>query len=975
MKRFLIVSLLTLCVLTAWSQNGTISGKVVETENNNEPSIGAILRVDSTKFGAQTDFDGNYKISVPPGTYSVSCKQMGFAPVVVTNVVVVAGKTTPLDFQLAKASVLMGDTTKGFVVIYADRPKEAVAPMLEEIQNGDVAVDGTTANEMKKSTSTDAAQAARKLPGVTLVDNRFIIIRGLSERYNAVQLNGIMAPSVESDVKAFSFNLIPAAMIERFMIYKSPSPELPGEFAGGVVRLTTTEIPQQTSLNINYQFGYRTGTTFQPFHSNEVGDRDAYGLGLKSRALPAGFPANVQSLAFEPDQLQAAGQMLPNTWGMSAGNANPDQRFNLTFSYRMSNPEKYKTLQFGNVTSINYSNTNSYWQSRKLDYYAYDPVLMNRDTTIDYLDDNYVNSVRVAFVQNNAIRFGKEGQHRLFLKNLFNQLGDNETGIRNGSNYEDGEYRNEYSFHYVQRTIYTGQLGGENAFNENRTRINYAVGYSMGKRDDPDWRRARYYKAFSAQDSDPYYLLIPNSAQPFFLSRLYVAMDEHAIAGSFNFEQDITIGADTATKKAGYTFEVKAGSYYESKERTFAVRNLGYKAGSFMTYQNYDMQILPVDQIFTTENINNVDGFAIDEDTKKSDRYVATNDLIAGYVMTVLPFGSFKGKTDEKNHPRVRVSMGARAEKNIQRLNSNRQQNDDTVMVNNDELWLLPSVNVALNLTDRMLVRAAYGKTLNRPEFREIAPLYFYDFINNTLNEGNDSLKTATINHIDLRWEFYPRPGENITVGAFYKHFVNPIEMYFVPGVGGSGVRSFTWANAPEATSYGAEIEIRKKLDSINAPIIRNLSIVGNAAYIFSEITLSDSYTGPQDVKRPMMGQSPWIVNAGLFYQNDSCGLQVNVMYNVIGPRVVFAGVLDFPEVYEMPRHQVDIAIVQTLGKRKNVDVRLNITDLFNQETLLLQDKEGNGLNRIDDNRMQSFKRGTYVTLGVTVRLFEPKKD
>lgn len=973
--RVILVLFLGLLGLNAWAQNGFISGTVTESDNNNEPAYGAIVSVDSTKYGSPCDFDGKFKISLPAGTYSVTCKQMGYAPVTITKVVVTSGKTTVLDFPLKQESILMaGDS--GFVVIYAERPKEAIAPMLDEIKNSNVAVDGTTQNEMKKGTSTDVAQAARKLPGVTLVDNRFIIIRGLSERYNAVMLNGVLAPSVESDVKAFSFNLIPAPMVERFMIYKSPSPDLPGEFGGGVVKLTTTEIPQQTSLNFNYQFGYRAGTTFQPFAINQAGSKDAYGLGLSTRGLPSDFPANMRDQTLTSAQIESAGKSLANTWGMSNGTANPDQRFNLTFSYRMSDPAKHPKFQFGNITSVNYSNTNSYWQARKLDFNPYDPTLGRKDTTIDYRDDNYVNSVRVAVVQNNAFRFGRAGQHRFYVKNLFNQLGDNETSIRNGSNFEDGEWRKEYSFHYVQRTIYTGQIGAEHDLNHKRTQIDYTFAYSLGKRDDPDWKRARYYKSFSAGADDPFYLLIPGSAQPFFLSRLYISMDESAYAGTANIEQKITIGSDSATKKKGYTFTVKAGGYYEKKERSFGVRNLGYKAGSSATYGNYALQVMSVESIFAVENVNNVNGFAIDEDTKKSDRYLASNELTAGYLMAVLPFGSFKGKTDQENHERVRVSFGARVEKNIQQLNSNRngQVNGDTVIVNNNETRVLPSTNVALNLTDRMVLRGAYGKTLNRPEFREIAPLYFYDFINNSLNEGNDSLKTCTIDNIDLRWEFYPRPGENITIGTFYKRFTNPVETYFVPGVGGPGVRSFTWANAPSATSYGMEIEVRKKLDSVNVPVIRNLSIVGNAAYIFSEITLSDSYTGPQDVKRPMMGQSPWIVNMGVFYQNDSIGLQVNAMYNVIGPRVVVAGVLDFPEIYEMPRHQIDLSIVKTLGQRKNVDLRLNITDLLNQETLLLQDKEGNGLNRQDDNRMLSFKRGTYFTIGVTVRLFEPKQ-
>ncbi len=968
--RNLFVFLLSVLSLTVAAQNGTISGTVVEQDNADAPAFGAIISVDSTRYGAQADFDGKFKISLPAGTYNVRCQYTGYIPVSAKTVVVVAGKTTTVDFPLSDHLEIIAGDSGGVVEIVDFKITGTTGSMLKEVQEGNTATDGQTKEEIKASPVPDATGVARKIPGVTIVDNRFIIVRGLSERYNAVMLNGVMAPSVESDVKAFSFNLIPASMIDRFMVYKSASPDMPGEFAGGVVRLTTTEIPDATSLVVNYQFGYRNGTTFQPFLLNTPQKGDVLGMGLGARELPAGFPANVRNLT-TPVALQAAGQSLGNTWTMTDGNALPDHRFNATYSYRLSKP-KY---QFGNITAVNYSYTNSYWAVRKHDFYVYDPNTGIADTLVDYNDENYVNSVRLAIVQNNALRYGDKGQHRITFKNLYNQLGDNETSIRSGDNYETGEQLREYSFHYVQRSIYTGQLGGQNEFNDDRTKLDYTLGYSMGTRNDPDWKRARYSRPFGAAPNDPYYLYVPSSAVPFFLSRLHVNMNEHAYAGAVNFEQKITIGANEEAKKESYTFTVKAGAYAEMKEREFGVRNIGYKYGNVALFQHPEILTLPIDSIFMPENINNDSGFAIDEDTKKADSYIASNKLIAGYAMVVLPLGKFKGQFDGLSHERIRVSMGARAEKNVQQLNSNKYS-EDTVIVKNDELRILPSVNVAFNLTDRMLVRAAYGKTVNRPEFREIAPLYFYDFISNSINEGNDSLKTATIDNIDLRWEFYPRNGENITVGAFYKRFENPIEMYFVPGVGSGGIRSFTWSNAPSATSYGVEIEVRKKLDSVNLPIIRHISVVANAAYIHSEITLSDNYTGPQDVQRPMMGQSPWIVNAGLYYQNDSAGFQFNVMYNVIGPRVVVAGVLDVPEVYEMPRHQVDLSIVKTFGERKNVDLRLNVIDLFNQETLLLQDKEGDGnLDRITDNRMSSFKRGTYATIGVTVRLLEPRKN
>lgn len=969
MRFFFILTLSTLC-LVGWSQNGFIAGTVTEEDNNSEPAYGAIVRVDSTNVGAPCDFDGKYKVSIPPGTYTISCKYTGYSPVVVTNVVVTAGKTTVLDFQLTKTSLIIGDTTKGFVVIYAERPKEAIAPLLDEIKEANGAVVGTSGTEIKKTTATDAGQVARRIPGVTLVDNRFIVIRGLSERYNSVLLNNVLAPSVESDVKAFSFNLIPAAMIERFMIYQSPAPNLPGEFAGGVVRITTTDIPAQNSLNIGYATGYRSGTTFEPFSLNRGGTSDLFGFGAKDRALPGGFPTNVRSIISQPQAVMAAGQSLRNDWCYETKPAQLDHRFNATYSLRISKP-KY---QFGNITSLNYSNTNSHFVSNRLDYNAYNTTLMHSDTVFNYLDAVYVNSVRLALVQNNAFRFGKAGQHKINIKNLANQMGDNETTLRTGSNIEEGNYREEYSYRYSQRFVYTGQLMGEHEFNDRRTRLEWTGAYSAARRNDPDWRRARYTKSFSATPEEPFTVYIPFSAQPFYMGRLFIEMQEDIYAGALALEQDVTIGKDSASKKDGYSFTVMAGGYYELKQRKYGVRNLGYKAASSQTFSNTALQQTPICSLFDNANINTTSGLAIDEDTKKADQYVASTTIQAGYVMAVLPFGSFKGKTDEEMHERVRLSGGARYEASLQTLNGNRQ-NGDTVIIDNEVVRILPSLNIAINLTDRIVIRTGYGKTLNRPEFREISPNYFYDFLFNAINVGNPDLRTASIDNYDIRWEFYPRPGENITFGAFYKKFIDPIEMYFIPGVGSGGTRSFTWGNAAQAVNWGFEAEIRKKLDSINVPVIRNLGIVANAAWIKSVIDLDSADIGNTDQQRPMMGQSPWIINAGLFYQNDSIGLQVNAMYNVIGPRVVIVGVPGIPEVWEMPRHQLDFSITKTFGKNKNMDLRLNITDVFNQPFVLLQDANEDGiLNRKSDQQMQSYKKGTYFTVGFNVRLLEPKQ-
>jgi TonB-dependent receptor len=952
---------------TGLAQTGSISGTVTEIPLSGAKGlvIGAIITVDSTKKGAATDFDGKYKVAIAPGVYSVTCRYFGYEPVTITGVKVVAGQNTSLDF------VLDATLERPMFTKYADRPTGTIAPVLDSVKNGNNGEVVKTKDEIEKTNATDAGGIARTLPGVTLVDNRFVIIRGLSERYNTVLLNNVIAPSAETDIRTFSFDLVPAGMIESFVIFQTPSADLPGEFSGGVVKINTIDIPSKSSLSVNYSYGYRTQTTYRDMYLNRSNSRDLYAAGASSRALPDGFPADVSSIS-DPAALTTWGRAMSNNWGVDTFMAPADTRFNATWNYRLSKTDSLRPtrgIQFGNVTGINYSNTFLNYNSYRLDYNAFNPTTNSSDTIFDFDDRIARQSVRVALIQNNAIKFGHNGSQRITLKHIYNQMGDNETILRTGENKEEGNYHKQYSYRYTQRRIYTGQLGGSHQFNNKNTVFDWTLAYSMSRRTDPDWRRARYNKDFAAPASDPYFVYISSQVQPSYLGRIFMTVNEDTWAATANYTQAIVLGKDSATKKPGYTFTFKSGFYFEKKEREFTVRNIGYKAASIETYSNASLLVMPVWEIFAPENINDSNGLKLGEATNASDRYVAVNEMKAGYVMFTFPLGHFKG-ADSTDNERIRISPGVRFEQNLQRLTSSHTNMEDTAINQIDTLNILPSINVAWNLNDRMLIRASYGKTLNRPEFREIAPFYFYDFIFNSINSGNDSLKNAEVDNFDLRYEFYPAPGENFTVALFYKKFKNPIEMYFVPGVGSGGTRSFTWGNAPLAIGYGAEVEVRKKFDSVDVFIIRHLGVVANAAWIKSEIRFSENNSAGS--KRPMMGQSPWIINAGIYYEADTGRFKINVNYNVIGPRVVIVGVPGIPEVYEMPRHQVDLSIIRTVGKHHNFDVRLNITDLFNQETLLLQDANGDGkLNRETDQRMQYYKRGTYLQLGLTWRIYQ----
>lgn len=283
---------------------------------------------------------------------------------------------------------------------------------------------------------------------------------------------------------------------------------------------------------------------------------------------------------------------------------------------------------------------------------------------------------------------------------------------------------------------------------------------------------------------------------------------------------------------------------------------------------------------------------------------------------------------------------------------------------------VLPSANVSYNFNEKMLVRATYGQTLNRPEFREIAEFGFYDFEYNWVIAGNPNLRTAKIHNYDIRWEWYPSKTEMITIGAFYKDFTDAIEMKVTPGSG--SIRTFNFVNAESANNYGIEIDVRKSLFDLTASkFINKINVLFNAAFIKSAVTVGNL------PERPLMGQSPYVINGGLYYNDDERGLQVSAMYNVAGKRLFAVGaysdeasprLLD-EDIYEMPRNILDFSVTKTIKER--YQLKFSISDILNQKYVLMQDGNQDGeFDLKKDQILQSNRFGSLFTMGFTYKLW-----
>lgn len=934
MQRFLLLLTATFLAFFAAAQKGTVAGTITANEGGTiQPMPFVNVAIKGSTIGATTDLDGKFSFPVDPGNHTLLVSFVGYESME-RAITVTADARTIADVELKTQGIEM----KEFEVVTLKRTETEGAVVMETRKSEQV-VNGIGREQISKGQDRTAGDVVKRIPGVTMVGDRFIMIRGLADRYNTVMLNDVIAPSLESDKRAFSFDILPSGALDRIMIYKTGAPELPGEFAGGVIKIHTVNQPSENQTRVDYSTSYRAGTTFNDFYSSQRSSTDNLGFDNGLRQLPGAFPGSLYNAS--PERLQGAGRSLANNWTADQRTAMPDQRFSVMLARRFGGEGKH--ISGGNVTSLNYTNTMASYTAKNYNYNVFDPVTQRSDSIYNYSDNENIHTVRFSALSNFSMLVGNNT--KLEFRNLFTQQGVDQATLRTGRNFEEQFEVRNYAFRYQQRSIYSGQLHGEHDLRTDVSKLSWTAGYGMANSSEPDLRRLRTVRDINTTDADtPFQTIIPPGATTLDAGRFFSEMNETVMTGKLDYEHKITGEHNT--------FKFRGGVFVEQKDRTFAARWMSYRAAS-SSQLDQSLLFAPLDQVFSSNNINNTTGFKLEEGTNPSDRYTAANNLYAGYLGTTMNFAS-----------KTVVSAGVRAEHNTQQLNS-ATFGGRRVLVDNPVLSILPSVNASRAFGERSQVRLAWATTVNRPEFRELAPFAFYDFSFNNVLSGNDSLKTATIQNVDARYEFYPSPAEVVSVGVFYKHFTNPIEMFFLPGAGSGGTRNFTFGNAQQATSVGAELEVKRQLSGLfTEGYLSHVGLMLNAAYIITQVQLGD--VAAQAQQRPLMGQSPYIVNAGLYYQDTDRKLQYNILYNVIGPRLFAVGTFGTPDIYEMPRNVVDLTLTKGIGKR--LEVKLSAQDILNQRTLLIQDSNDNGGIDDRDEEIMSFRRGSYFSVGFGLR-------
>lgn len=948
--RLSVFLLLLLTSVIASAQTGSIEGTALDKKTH-EALPGVTITIEGTAIGASAGIDGSFAIAnLKTGKYTLRVSYISYNPVVMQDVRVEAGKSTKVTIEMSENTVAL----EGVTVTGVRKTNTEVA-MINTTRMSPLVSIAVSGQQILRSQDRDASEVIKRLPGTTIIDDRFIVVRGLSQRYNAVWLNNAATPSSEADAKAFSFDVIPATMIENMIIVKSPAPELPADFSGGFVKINTVNIPEKDSYFASTGIGIGEGTTNKPFLKYSGSSTDWLAVDNGFRDLPAEMPAHLNSyeLASNPEirnRISTLGQKLNKTWLPASINAAPDQRLSLGFNKRI----KTGSHTFGNVTSLTYSNT---YNSDRLSNNTYSIYDYRNDVPSyieEFYDNQFTNTVKAGILHNWS--WSPSANHKIEFRNLLNQIGMNRVSEREGREWNNnGRYIKSTELRYMNRTVYSGQLAGDHSFGaEGNLKIDWVAGYSLSTKKEPDLKRTRYIR--SESDTSTYFLLFADHADLSSQSQMWLDLEENVKSAAVNITRKLDIN--------GFRPELKAGLYLENKSRQFSARNFGYSTVG----NNSEFAITPLtaDKIFTNENINLTNGIKLTEITSPSDSYQASNNQLSGYFSARLPLLE-----------KLSLYTGLRIEKNNQTLKSYRQGTTIPVNVVRDSINVFPSANLAFNLNEKNILRAAYGLSVNRPEFRELAPFYFVDFDLNAGIYGNPGIRQAYIQNFDLRFEHYPSPNETFNLGAFYKSFSNPIEMVIM----GTSPTQYSFDNVKSAYSYGLETDIRKSLGFISGA--ENFSLILNAALVKSKVSFDEN---DLNRNRSLQGQSPYMVNAGLFYYNDNNGLMITALYNVSGKRIVAVGRPspneweDIPNIYEMPRNLIDLALSKKINKR--IEIKAGIKDILNEPVKLQQninttvdmaDLNGGTSPALKEfNRTQvlkSFNPGRYITLGITWKL------
>lgn len=914
-----------------FAQSGKISGRIVD--ETNRPVVAASVKVVSTNAGVSTDVDGRFTLSLPTGKkYELEISAVGFTSKTISDVEVNANQVTELNINIVTATKNLESVT-----VKTSARKESTNALIQFQKNTNAVAQVISAEAIRRSPDKNTGEALKRVTGLSIQEGRYIIVRGLSDRYNQAMLNGVLLSSTEPDRKTFSFDIFPAAIVENIIVNKTFIPEYSGEWAGGLIQVNTRDIPSKGFLNVQVGTNFNTNTVGKDFYTYSGGKLDWLGMDDGTRALPNQFPTKYSFAPLSDQQKTDLGKSVAAKSWAPVLKDNFLETFGQSFQVNGGFATKFLKKDLGGVVTVTYNRS-----PKNLSYQnSFFSITDNKaDASFHYLNNKYTQDILWGALGNFSLRLNPN--HKISFKNMINVNSSDYTTLRTGKNFEfnstQGENVKAYEYGLKNNTFFNTQLNGEDNFPSLKSKLNWFGSFTILDQYIPQQRRL-FYSQDPNSPNAPYLALLSNTLSQASGSVYYANLNDYI----YNFGGDVTkdfsfLGGRKQSVKGGYNFQIKDRLY---DARPFSI---------YLPSDNPTLKALDPSSIFNVQNFGTASNqFHFDELSGTYFRYLANTILNAGYLQFDNNFTDW-----------LRIVWGVRYENYDQLLGSTHKSDP---RFNYSKVGdFLPAINSTFKLDNKTNLRVAASQTIIRPEFRELMPTAYYDFEINATVIGNPNLKRTKVSNLDLRYEVYPRAGELFTAGVFYKYFDNPIELAFnQTGAGGSSTFNYLDNEGISAQSYGAELEFRKKLDFI--PKLKRFTVSGNASYIYNRVKFRE-----KSLDRPMQGQSPYVINASLQYDVEELGLYTTLLFNEVGRRILYVGNEQLPPVWEAPRPLLDAQVAKKIMKSK-AEIKLNVTDLLNQTARFYHDLDNNKKYTGLDALALSRKYGTGVSISFTYNI------
>jgi TonB-dependent receptor len=898
-------------------QQGRIFGRIIDDKG--EPLPGATLKLVEQNKLITSNIDGSYSFSAAPGIYTIEASYISFQTKRITDIVTKAGSLTKLDIVLTISSSSLNE-----VVVRSSFKKASIEGLYALQKNNSAVSDGITAEQISRTPDNNTAQVLARVSGLQVSQNKFVVVRGMSDRYNNVLLNGSPLPSSEPNRRDFAFDVIPSSLIDNIVVNKTATPDLTGEFTGGLVQITTKDIPDQNFVEFNIASGYNSRSTGKEFISGHRGTANYFGFANDYQRKPSGMSlGEYNNLAIQIDNRSATADQkaqaakflstMPDNWALRKYTALPIQSYQLTAAHSL--PFKDNST-LGIIGALTYRNEQL---NNQHDVY--------QNTIRDFKGTDYIFNTLWGGSLNLAYN---SGSNKFTLKNTYNRRFNDKYFTYTGINQGDNRYVNNYSDQTIINQLFQTNFTGEHTLGKRGIRADYGFALATVNRDQPFTRFMESGRPIGSPNPDDYYHYNFSDANILYGNVFYSKLVEKRYSWQTNLQFPFRLRRLNQSIKLGYQGSNRRADFGADFYRIRATTQSGIANSRYDGLVYYD--------VYNPDQFANGNLYLFPT-TAQGDG-VTHQGAGTGYKGRQ-NLNSFYGMVDLKPVKNLRLIGGIRYERNEQNVSTTTRgqaKNNqvppmvDSLIKSDNNDWL-PSVNAIYALTPKMNLRAAYYKTVARPDFRELSFFSYFDY-DLFVSVSGDNLKRTSIQNYDLRYEFYPSTGEILSISGFHKKFVNPIEVV----VSTSATRFYFYRNLQSATNTGFELDARKSLGFISpSSFLKDLYLSGNFTYVNASVDLGTAFSVTPEGKtasskrnRPLTGQSPYIVNAGILYTGAHFGF--NATFSRFGRRIVYASPDRAEDLYENGRNVVDLQLSYKFMKDNKAELRLNISNLLNSE-------------------------------------------